>query len=280
MRRTLPPAVAAALVAVLVAGCGHADTAPAPPPAPVLPHYATVAQLAAAAAARRNTDRSLGFHLTGVTTDSPPQSTSGDATVSFAADGPTLEVRQSDQPLNESPGPPFTLLVQPSRALLRPPAGTVAVPPGKSWFKVRQDPANAALTKFNQIVQSLRDSADPTRALAVLGDAAGITSATDDSLDGVPAVRYKISLDLTVAPQRQDNPAVVRALADAVANGGTSNDTTLWLDAADRPLRTVLSRTITANDGTHSTYVMTVRYRDWGKPVTIPIPPPAQVVGN
>jgi hypothetical protein len=280
MRRTVPPAVAAALVAVLVAGCGHADTAAAPPPTPVLPHYTTVAQLAAAVAARRDTDRSLGFHLTGVTTDSPPQSTTGDATVSFAAAGPTLEIQQSDQPLNQSPGPPFTLLVQPSEALLRPPAGTVGVPPGKTWFKVRQDPTNAALTKFNRIVESLRDSADPTRALADLGDAVDITSAIDDPLDGVPAVRYKVSLDLGVAPRRQDNPAVVRALADAVASGGTSTDTTLWLDAADRPLRTVLSRTISANDGTHSTYVMTVRYRDWGKPVTIPMPPPAQVVGN
>jgi hypothetical protein len=283
MRRTAPLVVAAALLAGLIAGCGQASdsaTPDAPPLAPVLPHYTTVAQLAAAVAARRDVDRFVALHLTGITTDSPPQSTAGDGIVSFAPDGPTLQVRQSDQALDESPGPPFTLLIQPSQALLRPPAGTVSIPPGKSWFTVRQDPSNAALTKFNQIVQALRDSADPTRALAGLGDAARITSATDDTLDGIPSVRYAISLDLTVAAQRQGNPAVLRALADAVASGGSSTDTTLWLDAANQPLRTVLSRTISANDGTHSTYVMTVRYHDWGEPVAIPIPPPAQVVGR
>jgi hypothetical protein len=275
---TMPGAL---LLAALVAGCGGQPTPPGPTGAPELPHYTTVSQLVAVAADQQAADRSVKLHLTGVTTENPPNSMLGDGELRYDPGGAiAMQVLQSVQPLDSPAGPAFTLLILPNQAYLKPPAGTVSVQPGKIWFQMRSIPTNPTVNRFNQIVQSLRDSANPTRTFAQLGDGASIVESTDDTLDGVPAVRYKITLDLARATQQQDNPAVMKALADLVASGGASDDTTLWLDARNRPLRMVLSKSVTADDGSHTTYVVTVRYRDWGQPVDIPTPTPAQVVGG
>jgi hypothetical protein len=266
-----------ALLVALVGGCGQpAATSEGTP----LPHYTSVSQLAAAAGAQQRADRFVKLHLTGVTTDNPPRSMTGDGEITFDAGGPRMRIEQSIQPLNAAPSPAFTLLILPSQALLQPPPGTVATPPGKSWFQIRQAPGNPTLAQFSQVVQSLRDSGDPVQTFAQLGDAASTVTSGDEVLDGVPSVRYTVSLDLAKATQQRADPSVTHAVADLVRAGRAADDTTLWLDARNRPLRMVLSRTISSDGGAHTTYVVTVRYRDWGVPVDVPAPVPAQIVGN
>lgn len=277
------PLTAALLTAALaaLAACGGHETAASPTAAPALPRYTTVSQLVAVAAAQQAADRTVKLHLTGVTTDNPPQSMLGDGALRYDQNnGIAMQIVQSVQPLDAAPGPAFTLLILPNQAYLKPPPGTVSVPPGKVWFQMRSIPTNTTVNQFNQMVQSLRDSANPTQTFAQLGDDASIVQSTDDTLDGVPAVRYNITLDLTKATQQQGNPAVMQALANLVQTGGASDDTTLWLDARNRPLRMVLSKTQTADDGTHTNYVVTVRYREWGQPVDIPVPTADQIVGT
>jgi len=274
-------ALATVLTCGLLAACGGHEAPARPTAAPALPHFTTVSQLVAVAAAQQAADRTVKLHMTGVTTDNPPQSMLGDGALRFDPNtGIAMQIVQSEQPLNAAPGPAFTLLILPNQAYIKPPPGTVSVPPGKVWFQMRSIPTNATVNQFNQMVQSLRDSANPTQTFAQLGDDASIVQSTDDTLDGVPAVRYNITLDLTRATQQQNNPAVMQALANLVQTGGASDDTTLWLDARNRPLRMVLSKTQTADDGTHTNYVVTVRYRDWGQPVDIPLPTPDQIVGS
>ena len=267
------------LCAALATGCSHSAPPASAQPHP-LQHYASASQLVAVASAQQRADRFAKLHVTGVTTDNPPQSMLGDGEISFDPSGTVMQLVQTIQPLNATPGPAFTLLILPNQAFLKPPPGTVSVPQGKSWFPIRQNPASPTVTQFNQMIESMRASADPAHTFAELGDAASVVQATDDTLSGVPAVRYTISLDLTKASQERDNPAVMRALADMVQTGGVSDDTQLWLDGRNRPLRLVLSRTMSDETGAHSTYVVTVRYRDWGQPVNIPVPDASQVVGN
>src|SRR5882757_113866 len=266
-----------ALLMAMVRGCGQ----PAPtaePPSP--PHYTSVSQLAAAAAAQQRADPFVKLHLTGVTTDNPPRSMTGDGQIAFDPAGARMRIEQSIQPMDAAPSPAFTLLIGPNQALLQPPPGTVATPPGKSWFQIRPAPGNTTLAQFSQLVQSLRDSSDPIQTFAQLGDAASAVTSGDEVLDGVAAVRYTVSLDLAKATQQRADPSVMHVVADLVRAGRAADDTTLWLDARNRPLRMLLSRTISSDSGARSIYVVTVRYRDWGVPVDVPVPDPAQIVGN
>jgi len=277
MRRLALAVPSTALLVTLIGGCGQpAATSNAPP----LPHYTSVSQLAAAAGAQQRADRFVKLHLTGVTTDNPPRSMTGDGEISFDPAGPRTRIEQSIQPMDAAPSPAFTLLILPNQVLLQPPPGTVAAPPGKSWFQIRQTPGNTTLTQFSQLVQSLRDSSDPVQTFAQLGDAASAVTSGDEVLDGVAAVRYTVSLDLAKATEQRADPSVMHAVADLVRAGRAADDTTLWLDARNRPLRMLLSRTIASDTGARTTYVVTVRYRDWGVPVDVPVPDPAQIVGN
>jgi len=277
MRQLALAVPSTALLVALVGGCGQPAGAPEAPP---LPLYTSVSQLAAAAGAQQRADRFVKLHLTGVTTDNPPRSMTGDGEVAFDAGGPRMRIEQSIQPLNAAPSPAFTLLILPNQVLLQPPRGTVATPPGKSWFQLRQAAANTTLAQFSQLVQSLRDSSDPVQTFAQLGDAASAVTSGDEVLDGVPAVRYTVSLDLAKATQQRADPSVMHAVADLVRAGRAADDTTLWLDARNRPLRMLLSRSISSDTGPRTTFVVTVRYRDWGVPVDVPVPDPIQIVGN
>jgi hypothetical protein len=191
-----------------------------------------------------------------------------------------MQLTQRLQKLDQPQGPEFTLVILPSAAFLRPPASASAkMPPGRSWFRIQSNTSSPAMTQFAQAAQSLRQNADPTQGFSRLGNAVSIVESSQEPLDAVWTVRYKISLDLARAAELVTDPGAKGALESLVASGARTDDTTLWVDARSRLLRMVLVRNQPTPQGL-TTYTLTTRYRDWGEPVHISPPPDDQVVPN
>ncbi|WP_156935234.1 hypothetical protein [Pseudonocardia spinosispora] len=272
-------ALVLALVAVSVAGCGGSGDDPPEPDSP-LPKFTTVAQLTRATFEQRKADGTAQFHISGVSSGTSAQSMTGDGALKFVGDNIAMRVGQQLQELNKPPGPLFTLVIVPDGAFLKlPDSASGMLPPGKSWFRIQDNTTSPAMQQFSQAVQTLRQNADPTQGFNQLGNAVSITESSQEALDNVWTVRYKISLDLAKAAQLTTDFDIKDTLDYLVQAGARTEDTTLWLDARNRLLRMVLVRNLPTDNGV-TTYTLTTRYRDWGEPVDISAPPAEQVVSN
>jgi hypothetical protein len=160
---------------------------------------------------------------------------------------------------------------------LKPPAGMgFSLPAGKPWagpFQLAENTKGSRDQQMAVLATVVTKAADPTYGFdsALYGDDAAIIGVVDGDLDGVPVVKYSIAVDIARAADKQKNARRKQILEGHLEQGETSTDVTVWVDTDNRPLR-VSSRSgkpsrITAVD---------IRYRDWGKPVTIGPPPTAE----
>ncbi|MDQ2707007.1 MAG: hypothetical protein M3Z25_04960 [Actinomycetota bacterium] len=287
MRRIVP--ILVLLLAALLTGCGGGTnagpTAPsvgpaAPPPAAIgvdapLPRYTSLAELGAATAAAQKVDKTAKITLSGGLSGQAQSAINGDGALRYDEAGPAMQLTQRIQ---AGGGAPLEvgLVVLPDSAFLRPPAGAgSALPPGKTWVHIKSDSADPMSLQFNQLIQAIRDNADPTKSFAQFGDAITIVDAAEEQLDGVRTMRYKLRMDLVRAADRQADPTLKQSLQQSVQSGLTTLEYTLWLDSANRLTRVMVDQQLPQNQGT---YTLDAHYRDWGQPVQIEPPPPDQVV--
>jgi hypothetical protein len=205
----------------------------------------------------------------------PAEGTDGaQGAVSFAAD--TREVHayypvvfdKSDPALVEA-----TVLATDSGYLKPPAAMGFDLPSGKPWagpFQLAENTKGSRDQQMATLATVVTNAADPTYGFEseLYGDSAAIIGVIDGDLDGVPVVKYSVSVDITRAAQRQKNARRKQVLQGHIDQGDTNTDITVWVDAGNHPLR-VSSR---SGKPTRITTV-DIRYRDWGKPVTIGPPP-------
>jgi len=138
------------------------------------------------------------------------------------------------------------------------------------------DPRNTTGPNAEQLAApagTLSESADPTRTLSRDAGATSITGSADDVIDGDPAVRYTIVVDLAEAAAQQADPAVRAQLEQQVRGGLNRVTSTLWVDAVDHPVRSEVRQNLPGI----GTLAITGSYRDWGRPVQIEAPPATQV---
>ena len=281
MRRPALPrgallSVTAALIAAFAAGCGGSTMPGTPGPQPALTRFTTLAQLAAATGAQMKADRTAKITVTGGTSGGQMQaSTTGEGAISFDPAGPSMRITERVQQAGAPAATELSLVVLPDQAYVKPPADAgVPVPPGKSWLRIQPNAADPITQQFAQLVRSVRANADPTQSFTQFGDAAQIVQSAEDPLDGVPAVRYQIRVDIAKAAALEGDPTLKLELEQTVQRGMAIVDSSLWLDARNRPLRVLLQQPMPAGQGT---YTVDARYRDWGLPVEISPPPPDQV---
>ncbi|MFB9382408.1 hypothetical protein ACFFTK_04620 [Pseudonocardia petroleophila] len=254
------------LVAGALAGCSGAEPAPA-----TLTRYYDINELIAAVSAQQRVDRTARFSLRGELVGA------ADARLRFTGAG---EIRISDADLElaftqvvTQPGadPQVTgFVVLPDAVYLRMPADS-----GDDRPWVRVDPASSDPGAQQLIAQAdqLTERADLTVTLARYADATLISDAVDDVIGGDPAVRYTIVTDLARAAETAADPAVRAQLEQQVRAGLTRITSTLWVDAAHRPLRSAARQELPGI----GTLAITSSYRDWGQAATIAPPPEAQV---
>jgi hypothetical protein len=164
-------------------------------------------------------------------------------------------------------------IVLPDAVYLRlpPPRGENA--PSRPWVRVDPHSPDPAAMRLATLATTLTESADPTRTLSRYPAATQITDSAADVIDGDPAVRYTIVVDLAKAAAQQTDPATKAQLEQQVRAGLTQVTSTLWVDSVNHPVRSAVRQDLPGI----GTLAITGSYRDWGQPVRIDAPPAAQV---
>jgi hypothetical protein len=276
------------LVAVLVAGCGGSGgdsgdtgalpTAPAPAPSAPLQKFTTLADLGAATAAQQKLDKTARITISGGQagqTGDPQTTINGDGALRYDDAGPVMQLTEQVQ---SGGGGPLQLgvVLLPDVAFVRPPPNAgVTLPPGKTWVRIAPTSTDPVSKQFGQLVQAIRDNADPTKSFAQFGGAITIVDSAEEQLEGAPAVRYRLKVDMVKAVERQSDPAIKQNLQQSVQSGLTTLDYTLWLDGQNRLVRVLVDQPLPQTQGT---FTLDAHYRDWGRPVQIDQPPADQVL--
>ncbi len=142
-----------------------------------------------------------------------------------------------------------------------------AIQPGKPWLKIDPNGTDPASRAIAPALEEIQKASDPLSTLIKAGKTS-IVSSGDESVDGKPAARYELRVDLTQGATDPSAGAPFKQL------GVDTLQPTVWLDAQDRLLRFEL--TVSSPGGT-AKVAASARYSGWGEPVDI-APPPAEQV--
>jgi hypothetical protein len=227
-----------------------------------LPKYYAAADLLTAVAQRQRADRTALLRLSGQL-----DASEGGRTV-LGGDG-ALRVEQGggiSAQFTQTLGAPGRDPESTTFVVLH--GGQVWRQAGGGWTRVDEAPTGTPEKTLATTAANVAAGADPTAHLARYRDAALVADAADDEVDGVPAVRYLVVVDLVRAAELEQDPAVREALRAQAQGGVTRISSTLWVDGANRPLRYQTRQTMPGI----GTLALTSDYRDWGTPVAIASP--------
>ncbi|HEX4356390.1 MAG TPA: hypothetical protein VH141_02635 [Pseudonocardia sp.] len=269
--RCVAPLLSIAVAAGLLAGCASHEKLPPPPPPP-LPMFSSAADLGTAIGAAQKTARTATVTLTGSIEGQPKSDVDGVGVIRMDDEGPSMQVAEQ---LDRGPGVPgdVDLVILPSTVYLKPPAD-IALPPRKTWLQVTPESRDTFVQGFNPLIDSLRDSLQPSEMITRFGDAVSIVDSAQEPIDGTPAVRYDLRIDLTKAAADRGNPASAQAAKTAVTAGQTTQDLKMWVDEKNNLVRTTSSQ---QTSGTPGVFTLDAHYGEWGKPIKI-APPPLEEV--
>jgi hypothetical protein len=109
--------------------------------------------------------------------------------------------------------------------------------------------------------------------------AATVTGSASDTVDGTSCTRYDLNLDATKLFEgmlkQTDNEALKAAGAEMAKAGGTATGK-VWIGKDNLPVQTVVNLTLKDQP----TQTQTIKYSDWGKPVTVTAPSADQITST
>ena len=249
--------------ALAVTGCGTGA------PDTTLTRYYDVRQLIDAVAGQQRADGTARFTLRGelVGARDARLRFSGVGALRFT-DGVELSFTQIVTQRGAEPQE-TGFVVLPDAVYLRTPAQDGDRP----WVRVDPADPDPAARQRIALAESVTQRADPTSTLDAYANATLITDASDDVIEGDPAVRYTIVTDLARAAEITADDALRARLHGQVRSGLTRVTSTLWVDRDHRPLRSAARQELPGI----GTLALTSSYRDWGATAPIVAPPAAQV---
>ncbi|MEW2504718.1 MULTISPECIES: hypothetical protein [unclassified Amycolatopsis] len=167
----------------------------------------------------------------------------------------------------------------------------VKVPPGeasqlgtdKPWLKITPGADDALSQAMSGSMGSTSQASDPTEVLDRVAEAGRILSSDQTTLDGEKMNHYKVQLDLDKILDKVTDflPAAAKAkLEQQVKGKHIMLPTELWVDKNQLPRQITMDETaLTQAEGTGGTGLgkSTLKYSDWGTPVTITAPPADQI---
>ncbi|WP_255638167.1 hypothetical protein [Amycolatopsis sp. DSM 110486] len=167
------------------------------------------------------------------------------------------------------------------------------IPPGeasqigtdKPWIKITPGASDPLSQAMSGTLGSTSQASDPTELLDRIAEAGQILSSDQTTLDGEKVNHYKMDLDLDKALDQftVSMPAAARAKVDQQLKGKhVMLPAELWVDKNQLPREitfdeTALMQAAGAGAGTTGIGKVTLKYSDWGAPVTITAPPADQV---
>lgn len=262
---------AALLIVLAAAVAGCTGGSPTADPRPGLTRFNDISELVAAVVERQRTDRTARLSLRGELTGAATLRFTGEGVLRVLAD--EVSVKFTQIVTQKGVAPQETgFVVLPDAVYLRLPPGPDD-PATMPWVRVDPQSTDPEAQRLVTMAATVTESADPTRTLSRYTDATLISDAVDDVIEGDPAVRYTIVVDLARAAAQQTDPVVKDQLEQQVRSGLIRVTSTLWVDSANRPLRTAVRQELPGI----GTLAITGSYRDWGQPVEIVAPPAEQV---
>lgn len=145
---------------------------------------------------------------------------------------------------------------------------------GKSWTKTAVDPNSPMGAGQMASFQKMTDMKE------LLPTGSTITNSTKEQVEGQDTTRYEIVTNLTKAVTEAD-PLLKSSYQLFIDSGVTELKTAIWTNDEDLPVK-IESTTPPLNIAGRQTPEMKVvnTYKDWGKPVSITLPPADQVQGQ
>lgn len=263
---------AAALIGaltVVLTGCS-AGSATAAAPSGIARHY-EITELVKAVSDRQRADQTAKISLRGEVTGASTIRFTGEGVLRVVSDA--VSVKFTQVVTQKGAAPQETgFVVLPDAVFMRPPVRPGETPK-EPWVKIDQNSADPEVRKLGAQAATLTESADPTRALTRYADATLISDTIDDVIDGDPAVRYTIVVDLARAATLEPDPSRKAQLEQQVRTGLTRVTSMLWLDGDGHPVRSAVNQELPGI----GTLAITGSYRDWGQEVVIDPPQAAQV---
>lgn len=146
---------------------------------------------------------------------------------------------------------------------------------GKPWTKFDVGGTNPLIPSLGSTAD-LAGQADPTKLIQQIAAAGTITKVTHETVNGVSATHYSITVDVAKMAAGQSGGSSEQQALEQLGVGTLPFD--IWVDADNLPLRIVTHVAYSEPTAERSEQVtMTINYSDWGKPVTITAPPASQV---
>lgn len=239
MRRTVAASV---LVAAALAGCAERTALPAPTLGPVVGDSMT---LITTVAARADEQRSVRFDT---------ETTLSGLRVAF--DGDLLRARE---------GRLVSLRQDSSTDLVVLPDAGYSRTGGGPW--TRLDPTDRAPVRTDTTVAGLPDEVDPAAVVESLGGSL-VVAQGDEEVDGVPAHRYTLLVDLRAQAERTSD-VIRRAQLLAAYESGFTASATLWVGPGDLPVR--VEQVLKTLEGTVFQRALH-RFADWNADIRVTAP--------
>ncbi|SFP33708.1 hypothetical protein SAMN05421810_102301 [Amycolatopsis arida] len=272
MRRTALTAAGVALV-IALAGCGGKDGGSATPidnPAQGggATMFASIQELAQAATAQTQKSQSARFTFE---MDMAGQKASGSGQGRFVGENPAMSMTMG------MGGQSMEVRLVDNALYMKMPEGSA--PEGmKPWIKTSLDGDDP----MSQSVRQSLGQNDPAKTLDMIQEAGGkIVKSEQAQLDGQPTTHYVIEVDAVkmMEKQGQANPMLDSAEGRQAMEQIGTIPMELWLNGDQLPVQVVMdmSKMMEAAGQAGQTGKMTMKYTDWGAPVTIEAPPADQV---
>lgn len=164
------------------------------------------------------------------------------------------------------------------------PAGMPGSDPAKPWAKMSM----ADLAGAGQNLDKMMEQSDPTKTLELLQQSGTIVSSEETQLDGQSATHYKVDVDFAKAMEQFGAGAAGAAELEEMKKAGIKKmPIDVWLSDDNLPLQfeiqlgDILKKVSQQQGQTMPPGMeqakMTMKYTDWGGPVTIEAPPADQV---
>lgn len=154
----------------------------------------------------------------------------------------------------------------------------------KPWMKMDLDQLSGA---SGMDMSKMMEQNDPTKALEMLKDSGDITSTEESEVNGVPATKYTIDVDVQKMMSQYGNG--MDQMFDAQSMKVKTLPVDVWISEEQLPLKFRMNMGELMNSAMESSGQkmpkgmnfdnahVSMTYSDWGEPVTIEAPPADQV---
>ncbi|HWD04047.1 MAG TPA: hypothetical protein VG674_16520 [Amycolatopsis sp.] len=168
-----------------------------------------------------------------------------------------------------------------------PPAQATQLGVDKPWVKISPDADDPISKALSGSMTQASEQSDPTKILDQVAEAGRIVSSDQTELNGQQANHYKVEIDMAKAMNKMlaSMPADTQAQVKQMMQGKNIQvPAEIWLDKDQLPIQITMDESEMmkqlgqgAAAGGAGLGKITIKYSDWGTPVSVTAPPADQV---